>query len=199
MDIKFSLHSSASKANVSVSLVRPTCPSAVRAATITSKQGGKKPFLVCGMMKQEHVLCGPVGLDTGLDSSSRQGRVVLTSAELINTKSRTLFLVLKPSNQSADTASIAAASELKGCECLDEVSVTFRKFKVSHPLSLQQRLAMLSTQTFHKDLIEAVCTPQKAVGSPSFGSNYADLQKVALNLLCWIAGVSVNSQIRFVA
>lgn len=149
-------------------------------------------------MKQEHVLCGPVGLDTGLDSSSRQGRVVLTSAELINTKSRTLFLVFKPSNQSVDMASIATASELKGCECLDEVSVTFRKFKVSHPLSLQQRLAMFGNQTFHKELVQAVCTPQQILASDSNGSDIVDLQKVALKLLCWIAGVSVNSQVGLV-
>ena len=198
VDVKFSLHSSASKPNVCVSLVRPWCLPSVRTAVGSGWHKSKKPFVGGGVGKQEHVLCGPVGLDTGMDSSARQGRVVLTSAELINIKSRTLFLVFKPSKQSADSASIAAASELKGCECLDEVSVTFRKFKVNHPHSLQQRLAMLGNQTFHKDLIEAVCTPQQVLAAASNGNDLADLQKTALNLLCWIAGVSVNCQVRFV-
>uniref|UniRef100_A0AAQ5Y9L2 Dual E2 ubiquitin-conjugating enzyme/E3 ubiquitin-protein ligase BIRC6 n=1 Tax=Amphiprion ocellaris TaxID=80972 RepID=A0AAQ5Y9L2_AMPOC len=76
---------------------------------------------------------------------------------------------------------------LRGCDLLQEVSVTIRRFKkTSVPKERVQRCAMLQFPDFHEKLLDALC--RRTEGSPA--TEHA--QSLILDILCWLAGVFSN-------
>ncbi|XP_039594997.1 baculoviral IAP repeat-containing protein 6 isoform X2 [Polypterus senegalus] len=76
---------------------------------------------------------------------------------------------------------------LRGCDLLQEVSVTIRRFKkTSIPKERVQRCAMLQFPDFHERLLHSLC--KKAEDSPVTEHS----QSLALDILCWLAGVYSN-------
>ncbi|XP_028844057.1 baculoviral IAP repeat-containing protein 6 isoform X2 [Denticeps clupeoides] len=76
---------------------------------------------------------------------------------------------------------------LRGCDLLQEVSVTIRRFKkTSIPKERVQRCAMLQFPEFHEKLLSGLC--KRSEEGP--GSEHA--QSLILDILCWLAGVYSN-------
>ncbi|KAL6101444.1 birc6 [Pungitius sinensis] len=76
---------------------------------------------------------------------------------------------------------------LRGCDLLQEVSVTIRRFKkTSVPKERVQRCAMLQFPDFHEKLLDALCR-QADVGPAT-----EHAQRLILDILCWLAGVFSN-------
>uniref|UniRef100_A0AAX7TAX9 Dual E2 ubiquitin-conjugating enzyme/E3 ubiquitin-protein ligase BIRC6 n=1 Tax=Astatotilapia calliptera TaxID=8154 RepID=A0AAX7TAX9_ASTCA len=76
---------------------------------------------------------------------------------------------------------------LRGCDLLQEVSVTIRRFKkTSIPKERVQRCAMLQFPDFHEKLLDALC--RRTEGDPA--TEHA--QSLILDILCWLAGVFSN-------
>uniref|UniRef100_A0A3P9HCQ6 Baculoviral IAP repeat containing 6 n=1 Tax=Oryzias latipes TaxID=8090 RepID=A0A3P9HCQ6_ORYLA len=76
---------------------------------------------------------------------------------------------------------------LRGCDLLQEVSVTIRRFKkTSIPKERVQRCAMLQFQDFHEKLLDGLCRRTEG----SVASEHA--QSLILDILCWLAGVFSN-------
>uniref|UniRef100_A0A6Q2Z2L0 Dual E2 ubiquitin-conjugating enzyme/E3 ubiquitin-protein ligase BIRC6 n=1 Tax=Esox lucius TaxID=8010 RepID=A0A6Q2Z2L0_ESOLU len=76
---------------------------------------------------------------------------------------------------------------LRGCDLLQEVSVTIRRFKkTSIPKERVQRCAMLQFPDFHEKLLNGLC---KRVDE---GPGTEHSQSLILDCLCWLAGVYSN-------
>uniref|UniRef100_A0AAV2JLI0 Dual E2 ubiquitin-conjugating enzyme/E3 ubiquitin-protein ligase BIRC6 n=1 Tax=Knipowitschia caucasica TaxID=637954 RepID=A0AAV2JLI0_KNICA len=76
---------------------------------------------------------------------------------------------------------------LRGCDLLQEVSITIRRFKkTSITKERVQRCAMLQFPDFHDRLLETLCRPVEGVAC----SEHA--QSLILDVLCWLAGVFTN-------
>ncbi|XP_078504876.1 dual E2 ubiquitin-conjugating enzyme/E3 ubiquitin-protein ligase BIRC6 isoform X3 [Lissotriton helveticus] len=76
---------------------------------------------------------------------------------------------------------------LRGCDLLQEVSVTIRRFKkTSTPKERVQRCAMLQFSDFHERLINILCKNTE----DSLATEQA--QSLVLDILCWLAGVHSN-------
>lgn len=198
VDVKFSLSSSAknNKLDIVVSLLRPKHSSSQR----ISKHAGD-------------VLCGPVPLQVGFDVTKRQGWLTLTSPELVKSRSHTLLLVLYnnslgtcsssagtdeslPSSSKDKTESDQDNSDVNGFSCLEDVTVTVRKCKNSNETnSIRQRVLLLEDVQFHEKLVFL------AAGVFEESVNNEDrnqLQKLALDMLSWIMGMTVYQTHRYV-
>ncbi|XP_055083393.1 baculoviral IAP repeat-containing protein 6 isoform X2 [Periophthalmus magnuspinnatus] len=76
---------------------------------------------------------------------------------------------------------------LRGCDLLQEVSVTIRRFKkTSITKERVQRCAMLQFPDFHERLLETLCRSQEGVACTEHA------QSLILDILCWLAGVFSN-------
>ncbi|XP_029691286.1 baculoviral IAP repeat-containing protein 6 isoform X2 [Takifugu rubripes] len=92
-----------------------------------------------------------------------------------------------PAGKSDSAASLKKAENLRGCDLLQELSVTIRRFKkTSVAKERVQRFAMLHLLEFHEKLLNALC--QKAEGSATTEHG----QSLILDILCWLAGVYSN-------
>uniref|UniRef100_H3CIY4 Dual E2 ubiquitin-conjugating enzyme/E3 ubiquitin-protein ligase BIRC6 n=1 Tax=Tetraodon nigroviridis TaxID=99883 RepID=H3CIY4_TETNG len=92
-----------------------------------------------------------------------------------------------PAVKSESPASLKKAENLRGCDLLQELSVTIRRFKkTSIAKERVQRFAMLHLLDFHEKLLNALC--QRTEGSPT--TEHA--QSLILDILCWLAGVYSN-------
>ncbi|KAM3606446.1 uncharacterized protein V6R79_016382 [Siganus canaliculatus] len=89
--------------------------------------------------------------------------------------------------KSESSAPSKKVENLQGCDLLQEVSVTIRRFKkTSVPKERVQRFAMLQFSDFHEKLLDALC--RMTEGSPT--TEHA--QSLILDILCWLAGVFSN-------
>ncbi|XP_078714316.1 dual E2 ubiquitin-conjugating enzyme/E3 ubiquitin-protein ligase BIRC6 isoform X2 [Lampetra fluviatilis] len=82
------------------------------------------------------------------------------------------------------------SKKLQGCDVLQEVSITIRKFKkTSIPKERVQRLAMLELADFPERLLLLLCL-RTDEGPPAT----EQARSLALDVLCWLAGVHAHAQ-----
>ncbi|XP_018120697.1 baculoviral IAP repeat-containing protein 6 isoform X4 [Xenopus laevis] len=83
--------------------------------------------------------------------------------------------------------SIRKANNLRGCDLLQEVSVTIRRFKKTCiPKERVQRCAMLQFSDFHEKLLNTLCKKIE----DGLATEHA--QSLVLDILCWLAAVHSN-------
>ncbi|XP_056669227.1 baculoviral IAP repeat-containing protein 6 isoform X17 [Monodelphis domestica] len=94
----------------------------------------------------------------------------------------------KSSTTKTETSGSSRKSEnLRGCDLLQEVSVTIRRFKkTSISKERVQRCAMLQFSEFHEKLLNTLCRKS----DDSLTTEHA--QSLVLDTLCWLAGVHSN-------
>ncbi|XP_041105893.1 baculoviral IAP repeat-containing protein 6-like isoform X2 [Polyodon spathula] len=93
----------------------------------------------------------------------------------------------KPSTSKEPGISSKKPDNLRGCDLLQEVSVTIRRFKkTSIPKERVQRCAMLQFPEFHEKLLNSLCKKMDV----SCVSEHS--QSLVLDILCWLAGVYSN-------
>uniref|UniRef100_A0A8P4K7V8 Dual E2 ubiquitin-conjugating enzyme/E3 ubiquitin-protein ligase BIRC6 n=1 Tax=Dicentrarchus labrax TaxID=13489 RepID=A0A8P4K7V8_DICLA len=107
----------------------------------------------------------------------------MPSAKPQGTKAHSLSTLLQRAQASKEKVSAVKmespapskkVENLRGCDLLQEVSVTIRRFKkTSIPKERVQRCAMLQFLDFHEKLLDALC-------------------RLILDILCWLAGVFSN-------
>ncbi|XP_067844789.1 baculoviral IAP repeat-containing protein 6 [Heptranchias perlo] len=114
-----------------------------------------------------------------------------------NSKSHSLASLLAKVTAGKEKPSTSKATEsgssskkpdnLRGCDLLQEVSVTIRRFKKTYiPKERVQRCAMLQFSEFHEKLLNTLC--KKSNDGPV--TEHA--QSLVLDILCWLAGVHAN-------
>ncbi|OWK10826.1 BIRC6, partial [Cervus elaphus hippelaphus] len=161
---------------------------------------------------KEDILCGPVWLASGLDLSGHAGMLTLTSPKLVKGmaggKYRSFLIHVKAVNErgtdeicnggirpvekssnvkNENTSGTRKSENLRGCDLLQEVSVTIRRFKkTSVSKERVQRCAMLQFSEFHEKLLNTLC--RKA----DDGQTTEHAQSLVLDILCWLAGVHSN-------
>ncbi|NWH73789.1 BIRC6 protein, partial [Piaya cayana] len=93
----------------------------------------------------------------------------------------------KPSGKIEATNSSRKSDNLRGCDLLQEVSVTIRRFKkTSIAKERVQRCAMLQFSEFHEKLLTTLCKKTDE------GLTTEHAQSLVLDTLCWLAGVYSN-------
>ncbi|XP_042645627.1 baculoviral IAP repeat-containing protein 6 isoform X8 [Tyto alba] len=93
----------------------------------------------------------------------------------------------KPSTKMEATNSSRKSDNLRGCDLLQEVSVTIRRFKkTSISKERVQRCAMLQFSEFHEKLLTTLCK------KTDDGLTTEHAQSLVLDTLCWLAGVYSN-------
>ncbi|XP_058880863.1 baculoviral IAP repeat-containing protein 6-like isoform X4 [Acipenser ruthenus] len=93
----------------------------------------------------------------------------------------------KPSTSKEPGISSKKTDNLRGCDLLQEVSVTIRRFKkTSIPKERVQRCAMLQFPEFHEKLLNNLC---KKMDEDTVSEHS---QSLVLDVLCWLAGVYSN-------
>ncbi|XP_060609978.2 baculoviral IAP repeat-containing protein 6 isoform X2 [Anolis sagrei] len=93
----------------------------------------------------------------------------------------------KSSNKTKVSNSSRKADNLRGCDLLQEVSVTIRRFKkTSVSKERVQRCAMLQFSEFHERLLNTLC---KKSEDPVVTEH---AQSLVLDILCWLEGVQSN-------
>ncbi|XP_051469047.1 baculoviral IAP repeat-containing protein 6 isoform X5 [Apus apus] len=93
----------------------------------------------------------------------------------------------KPSSKIEATNSSRKSDNLRGCDLLQEVSVTIRRFKkTSISKERVQRCAMLQFSEFHEKLLATLCK------KTDDGLTTEHAQSLVLDTLCWLAGVYSN-------
>ncbi len=175
VDIRFSLSPMTTQPATNVYLLKPPYPSSFKPnhKTFTAPvlEHHKKGILASAR-EQDTIVCGPVNLKLGLDSTGRHGRVTLTSPELIKSSSRILLVVIDSCGPSED---------------LTEVSITVTRFKNNFPAECHKlRTSLLEDSS--RRLLEIVGGSEPVLGA----TRVNDGRKLALELLCWIAGICVN-------
>ncbi|KAI3362796.1 hypothetical protein L3Q82_001656 [Scortum barcoo] len=133
--------------------------------------------------------------DRGMEESPRPV-LRMPSAKTQGTKAHSLSTLLQRAQASKEKVSAVKTESpapskkvenLRGCDLLQEVSVTIRRFKkTSIPKERVQRCAMLQFPDFHEKLLDALC--RRTDGSPA--TEHA--QSLILDILCWLAGVFSN-------
>jgi len=170
IDIKFTLNST-NNSTVNVYLLKPWSLKSWQVET-DPKSTNKKVPILSAAKENGHILCGPVEIQ----KDSHQ-RVALTCPDLVKSRHRVLLVVLETGQTICP---------------LEEISLTVRKFKFSPQsnLGFGHYAVMLEEPAFQRRLVEVVC---------SAGENKMmteDVRRLALNLLCWIAGICVHTPIR---
>ena len=90
----------------------------------------------------------------------------------------------------AATAPKQKLTDVKGCDWLQEISVTVRKMKRTHVLRERaQRNAMIDLQAFHEKLIRVI-TKSNETELTGVGLEHA--QNMALDILSWIASIQMS-------
>ncbi|XP_029449757.1 baculoviral IAP repeat-containing protein 6 isoform X2 [Rhinatrema bivittatum] len=92
----------------------------------------------------------------------------------------------KPPNKTEANSS-RKSDNFRGCDLIQEVSVTIRRFKKTCiPKERLQRYAMLQFSEFHEKLINMLCK------NTDDGLAVEHAQSLVLDILCWLAGVHSN-------
>lgn len=178
VDIRFTLSPMTTQPATNVYLLKPTCPSSFKPnhKTFSSSVAQNQKGILSSAQEQDTIVSGPVNLKLGLDSTGRHGRVTLTSPQLIKTSSRILLIVFDNCSSSED---------------LSEVSITVTRFKsVMSPDCQKLRSSLLESSATH--LLDIVVGSKPVEGAVRVD----DGRKLALELLCWIAGVWLNYNAR---
>uniref|UniRef100_A0A3P9CRY8 Dual E2 ubiquitin-conjugating enzyme/E3 ubiquitin-protein ligase BIRC6 n=1 Tax=Maylandia zebra TaxID=106582 RepID=A0A3P9CRY8_9CICH len=133
--------------------------------------------------------------DKGTEENPRPV-VRMPSSKPQGTKAHSLSTLLQRAQASKEKVSAVKTEtsapskkveNLRGCDLLQEVSVTIRRFKkTSIPKERVQRCAMLQFPDFHEKLLDALC--RRTEGDPA--TEHA--QSLILDILCWLAGVFSN-------
>ncbi|XP_074501768.1 dual E2 ubiquitin-conjugating enzyme/E3 ubiquitin-protein ligase BIRC6 isoform X2 [Sebastes fasciatus] len=133
--------------------------------------------------------------DRGMEESPRPV-VRMPSAKPQGTKTHSLSTLLQRAQASKEkvsavksesTTPLKKVENLRGCDLLQEVSITIRRFKkTSMPKERVQRCAMLQFPDFHEKLLDALCRRTEG----SLATEHA--QSLILDILCWLAGVFSN-------
>uniref|UniRef100_A0A8C1V3E6 Dual E2 ubiquitin-conjugating enzyme/E3 ubiquitin-protein ligase BIRC6 n=1 Tax=Cyprinus carpio TaxID=7962 RepID=A0A8C1V3E6_CYPCA len=133
--------------------------------------------------------------DKGLDESLRPV-VRMPSAKPHNSKAHSLSSLLQRAQATKEKASTSKADpqsapkkpdNLRGCDLLQEVSVTIRRFKkTAVPKERVQRCAMLQFPELHEKLLRGLCKHGED------GQSSEHCQSLILDILCWLAGVYSN-------
>uniref|UniRef100_A0A673KPC9 Dual E2 ubiquitin-conjugating enzyme/E3 ubiquitin-protein ligase BIRC6 n=1 Tax=Sinocyclocheilus rhinocerous TaxID=307959 RepID=A0A673KPC9_9TELE len=133
--------------------------------------------------------------DKGLDESLRPV-VRMPSAKPHSSKAHSLSSLLQRAQATKEKASTSKADpqsapkkpdNLRGCDLLQEVSVTIRRFKkTSVPKERVQRCAMLQFPELHEKLLRGLCKHGED------GQSSEHCQSLILDILCWLAGVYSN-------
>ncbi|XP_053159738.1 baculoviral IAP repeat-containing protein 6 isoform X4 [Hemicordylus capensis] len=93
----------------------------------------------------------------------------------------------KSSNKTEASNSSRKSDNLRGCDLLQEVSVTIRRFKKTTVSKERvQRCAMLQFSEFHERLLNTLCKTAED------GVVTEHAQSLVLDILCWLAGVQSN-------
>ena len=184
VDIKFTVNKSmASKSKIQVTLSKPKTSS----LRVKPVQASTVP---CAPQMKGDLICGPVDLSENHLPYGDKGHVVLTSPVLLRHKVRTLYVVFKsqpkPSGKSEETQ-----GGRNGFSGLEEISITVRSLGSLFNAELFSTL--IETKDFCPRLLDIV---GKKSNSEVSGQDQEDLQWYALELLCWIAGISVHQPIR---
>ncbi|XP_048457315.1 baculoviral IAP repeat-containing protein 6-like [Rhincodon typus] len=119
-----------------------------------------------------------------------------------NSKSHSLASLLAKVTAGKEKPSTSKTSEsgnsskkpdnLRGCDLLQEVSVTIRRFKKTCiPKERVQRCAMLQFSEFHERLLNTLCK----ISDDGPVTEHA--QSLVLDILCWLAGVHANGLCSF--
>ncbi|XP_069464004.1 baculoviral IAP repeat-containing protein 6 isoform X2 [Ambystoma mexicanum] len=91
------------------------------------------------------------------------------------------------SGNKMETTNSRKPENLRGCDLLQEVSVTIRRFKkTSTSKERVQRCAMLQFSEFHEKLLNTLCK------NTDDGLATEHAQSLILDILCWLAGVHSN-------
>ncbi|KAM3863276.1 dual E2 ubiquitin-conjugating enzyme/E3 ubiquitin-protein ligase BIRC6 [Diretmus argenteus] len=133
--------------------------------------------------------------DKGMEESPRPV-VRMPSAKPQGTKAHSLSTLLQRAQASKEKASTSKVEpptpskkleNMRGCDLLQEVSVTIRRFKkTTIPKERVQRCAMLQFPDFHEKLLNALCRRTEDGPATEHG------QSLILDILCWLAGVFSN-------
>ncbi|KAJ8418302.1 hypothetical protein AAFF_G00140110 [Aldrovandia affinis] len=133
--------------------------------------------------------------DKGMEESPRPV-VRMPTAKPQSSKAHSLSSLLQRAQATKEKASTSKAEppapskkpdNLRGCDLLQEVSVTIRRFKkTSIPKERVQRCAMLQFPEFHEKLLNSLC--KKIEERPATEHS----QSLVLDILCWLAGVYSN-------
>nr|XP_033791570.1 baculoviral IAP repeat-containing protein 6 isoform X2 [Geotrypetes seraphini] len=88
------------------------------------------------------------------------------------------------STNKTDTNNSRKSDNFRGCDLIQEVSVTIRRFKKTCiPKERLQRYAMLQFSEFHEKLINTLCK------NTDDGLTVEHAQSLILDILCWLSGV----------
>ena len=175
VDIRFSLSPMTTQPTTNVYLLKPPYASSFRSnpKTFASSQAEqRKKGILASAQEQDTVVCGPVNLKLGIDSTGRHGRVTLASPRLIKSSSRILLIVFDSCGPSED---------------LSEVSITVTRFK-NNSLLERHKLRSSLLENCSSRLLDVVVGSEPVHGA----ARIDDGRKLALELLCWIAGICVN-------
>ena len=186
VDITFTINkSTTSKNNLQVTLSKP------RSSSLRPKPA--HAFTISGVQPaNDDVICGPVDLTGNLMPHGDKGHVVLTSASLLKTKVRSLHVVFKSEAKTPGRGDETSGGR-NGFSDLEEISITVRSLNAEFNAELFG--VLLETPSFCPRLMDVVCEEPSSEVS---GQEREDLQWFALELLCWIAGISVHQPIRCV-
>ena len=175
IDVRFTLKSIKFQSSTNVYLLNSSCPISFKPGSRSTARCPAKNRILATAREQGSIICGPVSLKYGLDSTGRQGRITLTSPELIKTSSRVLLIVFENCGSREDLA---------------EVSVTVARFKNNSPVEWRfPRSSLLDDSGLHGRLLD-ICVGSELVEGVTKSS---EGRKLALELLCWICATSVNS------
>ncbi|XP_062375823.1 baculoviral IAP repeat-containing protein 6 isoform X2 [Sardina pilchardus] len=132
--------------------------------------------------------------DKGMEESPRP--VVRMPSKPQSSKAQSLSSLLQRAQASKEKASTSKVEpppaskkpdNLRGCDLLQEVSITIRRFKkTSIPKERIQRCAMLQFPEFHEKLLNGLCKRSDETASTEHA------QSLILDILCWLAGVYSN-------
>jgi hypothetical protein len=186
VDITFTINkSAASKNNLQVILLKP------RNSSLRPKPA--QAFTLSGAQPtNDDVICGPIDLTGNLMPYGDKGHVVLTSASLLKTKVRSLHVVFKSQVKTSGKGEESSGGR-NGFSDLEEISITVRSLNAHFNPDLFA--VLLDTRSFCPRLMDIVC---EEPNSDVSGQEREDLQWFALELLCWIAGVSLHQPVRWV-
>ncbi|XP_063047563.1 baculoviral IAP repeat-containing protein 6 isoform X3 [Engraulis encrasicolus] len=132
--------------------------------------------------------------DKGMEESPRP--VVRMPSKPQSSKAQSLSSLLQRAQATKEKASTSKVEpptaskkpdNLRGCDLLQEVSITIRRFKkTSIPKERIQRCSMLQFPEFHERLLNGLCKRTEETDSTEHG------QSLILDILCWLAGVYSN-------
>lgn len=140
----------------------------------------------------DEILCGPVDVFGNFYHHGDKGHIVLTSETLLKSKVRILHVVFKNQGKSLVKGD-ESSNGRNGFSDLEEISVTVRS--MNSKFNVETYTTLFKNPGFSNRLIDIVCNDTNSELSDK--DNY-NCQWFALELLCWIAGVSIHQDVRFV-